>query len=127
MAGNTKLIGFMQCSKVRLERWGKKTDVEIGVPAVEALIKACQDNLPSSPDLDADTRFKKATGHYDAGRDEIVLSMKSTTVDTLRDILKSAEYDELDLDLIGLLERELSFALVERERYLSPQDEPGLE
>jgi hypothetical protein len=127
MAGNTKLIGFMQCSKVRLERWGKKTDVEIGVPAVNALVEACRDNLPSTPSTDTDKRFKGATSSYDAGRDEIVLSMKSTTVDTFRDILRSAEYDELDLDFIGLLERELSLALVDREKYLSPQDEPGLE
>jgi hypothetical protein len=134
MAGNTKLIGFMQGSKVRLERWGKKVDVEIGASAVDSLLDACKSGLPSTPP-DPVTQFRGADGRYDPGSDRVVLSMHPRMVDALREIMSLAQkrlgylhhVESYDPDVLGLLDLELSEAIRAREQYFLSQDEPGAE
>jgi len=125
MAGNTKLIGFMG-SQVVLERWGEKVTVEVGKEAVQAIHKACADDLPRRPLSHQVGRFNLSV-EYDTLYGQGVLRMNPKVLDLFEDFLHQtmAEvppgFAQYHREMVSDVER----VLKEHREYTST-DEPGL-
>jgi hypothetical protein len=125
MAGNTKLIGFAG-SKVKLKRWGKDVMVEVGKDAVEAIHKACAEDLPRKP-LPHHIGMFELSVKYDPTFGQAVIRMNPAVVERFIGYLRHSPEKEGEFlkhhftDLLAEVEQAL-----EDHKHYTDVDEPGL-
>lgn len=127
MAGNTKLTGFLDNHRVQLERWGTKIAVALDEASVEALRKACFNELPKKPDRRPPTHFADFMCDYNQDLGRVQLSLNPEVAGYLADLL-----DVLVKNDVSAMEKvrpwvdKLRAATQAHSDYHDGKDEPGV-
>jgi hypothetical protein len=127
MAGNTKLLGF-GAGFVTLQRWGGEANVDLPSGSIDALKKACHEELPSAPE---DTsRFSHLSGvKYEPDYGLVRMTMTPTQAALIQDALKERadEADSNEREELLVWAEELQDKIKEHEDYINPKGEPGVD
>lgn len=123
MAGNTKLKGFTPEGKVQLERWGSKTLVVVSGGSLEALRKACYEDLPKKPDQGNDACIDHIYYDEHLGSVRMVLGIESASY--LADCLESVAPFE-GYENMGGWSTRLRKAVQDHYDYHNRDGEPGV-
>lgn len=127
MAGNTKLVGFIEGNKVQLQRWGGKVTVPLDAESHAALRRACYDELPKNPkQWNAGLRNDfEAKYNEDYGRVGVDLSVETAAY--LADMLEILVKDNLDaVEKVKPWAASLREA-IQAHKDFHDKDEPGVE
>jgi hypothetical protein len=121
MAGNTKFMGFERDSKIVLERWGGKTVVDLKTQeAVEALRKACYEDLPKQPPRKTYTSIN----FTERGSVDAVFDLPGAQ--KLRSVLADLPPASKDGTVTGWL-AELDVAIEQAKAFFDTKGEPGVD
>lgn len=124
MAGNTKLLGFSPNGALTLQRWGKVAIVEVGEEAVEKVMRACRDDLPSAPPEQEPVEDFLAGFDHQVGCVRVAMDMK--TASAVADAMFCSTNPPFDTPELREWQRRLEVALSDWRRYQDKR-EPGIE
>jgi hypothetical protein len=125
MAGNTKLVGFLNDNRVQLERWGVRTIVPLDGSSVESLRAACINDLPRRPvQPSAENNDFRAAYDSALGRISIVLSVDAAAY--LSDLLDVLVKDNVQaMTKVRPWVEALHAAVQAHKDFHTYEDEPG--
>lgn len=87
MAGNTKLVGFLSDNRIQLERWGTSATIQLDDESVQAIRRACFEQLPQRPTQSSSDHLDDFGVRYDSGVGRIQLELSTDAASLLADLL----------------------------------------
>jgi len=126
MAGNTKLVGFLDNHRIQLERWGVKVAVSLDTGSAEAIRTACFYELPKKPNQRPSTHLESFVCAYDQDRGRVGLNLDPETASYLADLLEVLVKNDVNaMDKVRPWIEKLRGSVQAHTDYHSGKDEPG--